>query len=217
MSRIGTEWWGCNEERGELMARGRTIVFFDNSNAFRGQLHVGWRIDAKKLNAYLSREGEIWQTFFFAAASDPPRYQQTNFYRFLKNELRYEVLIYELGRRTMKCNNCGTSWQTRVEKGVDVGLATKMLTLANNRAFDTAILVAADKDYLETVKAIKNNGLRVEIVAWKGSISPEMQAESSRPVIYFDDIRKDIELTAAPDTEAEKLETGEDPPPAVAH
>jgi uncharacterized LabA/DUF88 family protein len=193
------------------MPRGRTIVFIDNSNAFRGQLSAGWRIDAKKLQAYLSREGEIWQTFFFAAASDPPRYQQTNFYHFLKNELRYEVIIYELGRRTIRCNECGSSWQTRVEKGVDVGLATKMLTLANNRAFDTAILVAADRDYLETVRAIKNNGLRVEIVAWRGSISPEMQGESSRPVIYFDDIRRDVEMTAAPDAEAEKLESGEEP------
>jgi uncharacterized LabA/DUF88 family protein len=193
------------------MPRGRTIVFFDNSNAFRGQLHAGWRIDAEKLQAYLSREGEIWQTFFFAAATDPPRYAQTNFYQFLKNKLRYEVMIYELARRTAQCKKCGNSWPTRVEKGVDVGLATKMLTLANARAFDSAILVAADKDYLETVKAIKNIGLRVEIVAWKGSISSEMQSESSRPVIYFDDIRKDIELTVAPDAEAEKLESGEDP------
>ena len=46
----------------------------------------------------------------------------------------------------MKCDECGKSRQTRVEKGVDVGLATKMLTLANARAFDTAILLGADKD-----------------------------------------------------------------------
>ena len=85
-----------------------------------------------------------------------------------------------------------------------------MLTLANNRAFDTAVLVAGDKDYLETVKAVKTNGLRVEIVAWRGAISQEMQSESSRPVIFFDDIKKEIEMTVAPDPEAEKMTAGEE-------
>jgi uncharacterized LabA/DUF88 family protein len=170
---------------------------------------VGWRIDAKKLHAYLEREGEIWQTFFFASVTDPPRYQQTNFYHFIKNDLRYEVFLYELGRKTVRCNNCHTSRTMLAEKGVDVALATKMLVLANNRAFDTALLVAADRDYLETVQAVKGNGLRVEIVAWRGAISPAMEAESSRPVLYFDDIKNDIERTQPPDPETEKLEGGE--------
>jgi len=147
------------------MSRGRTIAFIDNSNVFHGQIAVGWRIDAKKLHAYLEREGEIWQTFFFASVTDPPRYQQTNFYHFIKNDLRYEVFLYELGRKTVRCNNCHTSRTMLAEKGVDVALDTKMLVLANNRAFDTALLVAADRDYLETVQAVKGNGLRVEIVA----------------------------------------------------
>jgi uncharacterized LabA/DUF88 family protein len=120
---------GCHE--------GRTIVFIDNSNAFHGQMAAGWRIDAKKLQSFLAREGEIWQTYIFASVSDPPRYEQTNFYRFLKNGMRYEVLLYELERKTVKCFKCGNARQVRVEKGVDVGVATKMLTLANNRAFDT--------------------------------------------------------------------------------
>jgi hypothetical protein len=63
------------------MPRGRTIVFIDNSNVFHGQMTAGWRIDVKTLHAFLEREGEVWQAFFFASVTDPPRYQQTNFYR----------------------------------------------------------------------------------------------------------------------------------------
>jgi len=59
-----------------------------------------------------------------------------------------------------------------LEKGVDVGLATKLLSLASHRAFETALLIAADRDYLETVQAVKNMGMRVEIIAWRGTISP---------------------------------------------
>lgn len=192
------------------MQRERTIAFIDNSNVFHGQLNAGWRIDTKKLQDSLRGDGEIWQTFFFASVEDPPRYQQTNFYKFIKNQMRWEVFLYKLGQRTARCRKCDDVRRVPVEKGVDVGLATKMLVLANNRAFDTALLIAADKDYLETVRAVKNNGLRVEIIAWRGSISPEMEAESSKPVVYFDDIRSDIEMTAPPDKEAEELTGGKE-------
>ncbi len=135
---------------------------------------------------------------------------QTAFYKFLKNELRYEVLLYTLGRKTIRCRRCGATRVVPVEKGVDVALATRLLVLANNRAFDTAILVAADRDYLETIRAVKERGLRVEIVAWRGTISEAMEAESSRPVVYLHDIRADIELTRPPDSEAEALTAGEE-------
>lgn len=153
------------------MERGRTIVFVDNANIFHGQLNAGWRIDFRKLQALMAEGGEIWQTFFFASVTDPPRYQQTKFYQFLKRDMRYEVVLYKLGRKTTRCRNCGETRWVSVEKGVDVGLATKLLTLANDKAFDTAILAGADKDYLETVRAVKARGRRVEIAAWRGTIS----------------------------------------------
>lgn len=36
-----------------------------------------------------------------------------------------------------------------------------------------------------------------------------MENESSAPVLFFDDMRNDIELTTEPDTEAEELSSGE--------
>jgi uncharacterized LabA/DUF88 family protein len=180
-------------------------MFIDNSNVFLGSRNAGWRIDTRKLHDFLERDGEVWQSFFFASTTDPPRYQQTSFYKFVKNTMRYEVLLYNLGWKTVRCKKCGDSRRVPVEKGLDVGLATKLLTLANARAFDTAILVAADKDYLETVRAVKGIGLRVEILAWRGTISSEMESESSVSVVYFNDIRADIEMTTTPDSEAEAL------------
>jgi len=57
-----------------MPTRGKTIVYFDNSNIFHGQRDAGWRIDAGKLQTHLEKAGEIWQVYFFAAVSDPPRY-----------------------------------------------------------------------------------------------------------------------------------------------
>jgi len=188
-----------------MSQRGRTIVYYDNSNIFHSQRKMGWKIDAKKLFEKLEQAGEIWQTYFFAAVTDPPRFSQTKFYRMLKDSLHWETLIFPLGKKTHRCRECKASWVSGAEKGVDVALATRLLTHGVNKAFDTAILVSGDKDYLETVKTVKGFGLRVEIVAFRQSLSNELAAESSTPVLYLDDIRKEIEW-ATPEVEVEHLQ-----------
>lgn len=186
------------------MERGKTIVYIDNSNIFQGQRDKGWRIDAEKLISKLEENGKIWQTHFFAAVTDPPRFSQTNFYKMLKEQLRWETYIFPLGSRSIYCKKCDSYRKTFTEKGVDVAIATKMLTHAMNKAFETSILVSGDKDYLETVKTIKNLGLRVEIVSFKHSLSKDLKNESSGAVIYLDDIKSQIELKK-PDAEVEEL------------
>lgn len=185
--------------------RGKTIVFIDNSNVFHGCKAAGWRIDPKKLISLIEKRGPIWQVFFFASASDPPRLQQTSFYKLLKEQLHFETIILGLSRRNTKCSKCGATKNTYTEKGVDVALATRMLSLANTRTFETAILVSGDKDYLETIRTVKAQGMRVEIYSWKGALSRELGAESSSDVIYLDDHKDNLRLTGPTDEEAERL------------
>ena len=192
-----------------MAQRGKTIVYFDNSNIFYSQKNAGWRIDVEKLQARLEQDGSIWQVYFFGAATEPPRYMQTVFYRMLKEKLRWETLILPLGQKTVRCSKCSQIRRAYTEKGVDVAIATRMLTHAIHKAFETAVLISGDKDYLETVKIIKDMGLRVEIVAFRKSLSIELARESSAPILYLDDIRSDIELFR-PDSEAEALSTGDD-------
>ena len=49
------------------------------------------------------------------------------------------------------------------EKGVDIMLATDMLTHAYNDNYDTALLVAGDSDYVYALQAVKNAGKHVEV------------------------------------------------------
>jgi uncharacterized LabA/DUF88 family protein len=187
--------------------RGKTIMYVDNSNMFRSLRALGWRIDAIKLFQKLQESGEIWQTHFFAAVSNPPRYKQTNFYNILKNQLHWETYIFSLGRKTCHCNQCGAQWTASTEKGVDVAIATSMLIHAYNKAFDTAILLSGDKDYFDTVKEIKKKGLRIEIVGFRQSMSTDLANESSRNVIFLDDLRADIELPTIEREVEELIET----------
>jgi uncharacterized LabA/DUF88 family protein len=175
------------------MDRGKTICFIDNANIFHGQQDKGWRIDWVKFVKQLQTNGDLWQTYFFASEHNPPSASETAFYQFLKEELHWEVFTYPLGMKTITCSNCTHKETVPAEKGVDVGIVTKMLMLAVNRAYETAILVSGDRDYLEPVKFIKGLGLRVEIISWKSGLSSELATESSSPVVFLDDMRQSLE------------------------
>jgi uncharacterized LabA/DUF88 family protein len=173
--------------------RGKTICFIDNANIFHGQIDAGWRLDWEKFATYIERDGQVWQTYLFGSVHDPERPEEMAFYDFLKEKLRWEVSLYALGKRTVRCGECGHTEVLPAEKGVDVGLATKMLTLGINQAYETAILVAGDRDYLETVKFVKGLGLRVEVVSWRAGLSDALADESSEPVLLIDELRKQIQ------------------------
>jgi uncharacterized LabA/DUF88 family protein len=186
-----------------IMDRGRTILFIDNSNVFKNLTKISndFRIDYKKFHRLLERDGKIWETHFFATeAIDNVSYEdkQMEFYNFLKHSLGYVIHTVQLKVRTIHCQNCKTEWTTYTEKGIDVWLATKLLLLLHHDAFDTAILVSGDGDYLEAVKAVRSMGKRVELVAFKASHSKELVDECNR-VIFFEDIAGEIEMVQEPD------------------
>ncbi len=173
-------------------SRGKTICFIDDSNVFHGAREAGWRVDWTKFDRWLEKNGQIWQTYFFGSTHEPPTDEEERFFEFVRDKLRWEVQLYELGRRTVRCRSCGETETVPTEKGVDVGLAIKMITLGINQAYETAILVAGDRDYVETVKFVKGLGLRVEVVSWRGGLSDELESESSERVVYLDDLEKEI-------------------------
>ena len=71
-------------------------------------------------------------------------------------------------------------WKQRgeimVEKGVDVMLATDLITHAYKDHYDTAIVVSGDADFYPALQAVKDFGKHVEIAAF----DMNMSAESSR-------------------------------------
>ncbi len=113
-----------------MAQRGKTIVYFDNSNIFHSQMNAGWKIDAEKLQARLGQHGPIWQVYFFGAVTEPPRYMQTAFYRTLKEKLPWETLILPLGQKTVRCLKCSQNRRTYTEKGVDGGRVNRCVNVS---------------------------------------------------------------------------------------
>ena len=174
-------------------ARGRSICFIDNSYIFRGSYKHQWRVDFRKLVEVLSGSGPVWQTYFFASEEDPPNSDQTNLYKYLKLVLHFEVYLYPLRKRQMRCNACGNEWSSYSEKAAAIGMGTTLVSLAYNNGFDTGVLVTGDSDFLEPIRTVKSLGKRIELAAWRDSIAQELEMEASIGVLYLDEHRGELE------------------------
>ena len=71
-------------------------------------------------------------------------------------------------------------------KGVDICLATDMITHACKKNYDIAILVAGDGDYVPLVEAIKNEGCRVIVWFVQNGLNEKLKQKSD----HFWDIGK---------------------------
>ena len=65
-----------------------------------------------------------------------------------------------------KCPNCQETLRWSTEKGVDTAIVTDLLSLAGEGAFDAAILVSSDTDYLPAVQWLQSRGFKVINATW---------------------------------------------------
>ena len=75
-----------------------------------------------------------------------------------------------------------------MEKGIDVAIAVESLSLAYDDAYDTALLVSGDGDYVELVEAIKRRGKHVECAMFRNQSAGILQeyADIFRPLDELD-------------------------------
>lgn len=60
------------------------------------------------------------------------------------------------------------------QKEVDVSMASTMLSQAYKHTFDTAIVMSGDRDFLPSMELIREEGMRVEVAAFKSAMSHKL-------------------------------------------
>lgn len=139
----------------------RVMVFIDGSNLFWACRALNFRIDLKKLVDELVKDRYLLRPCYYCAIPENQPQSQVNFHRTLK------YLGFRVVAKMLKSRRNEEGKPIYVEKGVDVALVTEMLSMAFKNAYDVAILVAGDDDYLGAVEEIKNMGKRVEIASFE--------------------------------------------------
>lgn len=169
------------------------MMFVDQENLRNGanEYDPGYKYDFEKLRDVLLDDYHAVRSYWFA--SWHPDYDKPEgFYKKLEMS---EYRLYESPRvpRESACNECGTTNEQYIEKGIDIQLATELIAQAYEGGYDTAVLVSGDADYCRAIEYVQDLGKRVVAAGWNNSSSPKLQRQSDE-FIELDDIADAIEL-----------------------
>ncbi len=141
----------------------RVMIFIDGSNLYHSLKNFFKRtdIDIGKLGNKLLDRRRLIRIYYYNAKvglkEEPQRYRdQQAFFASISAipycELRLGRLVY-------------INWPNTppYEKGVDIQLATDIITHSFKNNYDVAVLVAGDNDYVGALQAVKDNGKNVEV------------------------------------------------------
>jgi NYN domain-containing protein len=179
---------------GDMLHLEETLVYASYDEDDAGRKLKGW------LDAFLDKQ---------------PRFRVTT--RVRRSKAR-SVYCRSCEHSIEKCPHCEEILRWAPEKGVDTSIVTGLLSLAGERAFDAALLVSSDTDYLPAVESLQARGFKVINATWANhghelaracwasfeldSIVPDLRQQSAGP-----------RVTPVPDTpEPEEAVVGSDDP-----
>ena len=141
----------------------RVMIFIDGSNLYHSLKSFFKRtdIDIGKLCHKLLNKRRLVRIYYYNAKvgfkEEPQRFRDQQAFFAGVNAIPYSEL--RLGRLVYH------NWPNTppYEKGVDVQLATDMITHSFKNNYDVAVLVAGDNDFVGALQSIKDNGKHVEV------------------------------------------------------
>jgi hypothetical protein len=151
----------------------KICIFIDGQNFYRSlqRYDETLRVDYDRLATWITQTVGGPTAMFGGAyyyvgvsAGAPPLVEG-----FLKGlELRpgYFVKREPRVRRTGRCSVCGGEYEYTTEKRVDTRLVADLIHYAANNAYDAAVLISGDDDFVPAVEAVNALGKQVWVATW---------------------------------------------------
>ncbi len=161
----------------------RVMIFIDGSNLYHSLKNFFKRtdLDIGKLSNKLLDKRHLVRIYYYNARvglkEEPERYHDQQKFFANVNAIPYSEL--RLGRLVY------FNWPNSppYEKGVDIQLATDMITHSFKGNYDVAVLVAGDNDYVGALQSVKDNGKHVEVALFgKEQTSRQLRAVADRVI-----------------------------------
>jgi uncharacterized LabA/DUF88 family protein len=162
----------------------KIIIFIDGSNLY----HIVKRFfpnkkamdfNFEKFINYLSKNRKVVRTYYYTAPldwkKDAEKYaKQQQFFERLERLANFKLVLCRMQKVTI---NGKIVYQVKED---DIHLAVDMVKLAYNNAYDTAILVSSDGDFVPAVLAVKEIGKNVENIGFENIFSYHLKQECDR-------------------------------------
>ncbi len=162
----------------------RVIIFIDGSNIYHILKDL---FPDKKPNdfnfdnfiKYLTGKRKLVRTYYYNAPLDRKKDKESYIkqQRFFDKIQRIQNFTFVLCRMQKRKVDGKTIYEVKED---DIHLAVDMVKLAYNNAYDTAILVSSDGDFVPAIQAIKEKGKNVENIGFENKFSYHLQQESDK-------------------------------------
>lgn len=162
----------------------RVMIFIDGSNLYH---IVKSLIRDKKPNDFNFRkfikeilgERKLVRVYYYNCPLDISRdldayVKQQKFFEKLKKIQNFNLIICRMQKVKVDGK---TIYQVKED---DIHLAVDMVKLAYNNAYDTAVLVSSDGDFVPAVKAVKEKGKEVENIGFENVFSYHLKQISDK-------------------------------------
>ena len=159
----------------------RAIFFIDARNIMGGcrehqRNNPNYAFGYKEIVDYLKQDYHVIRGYYYDGA--PHQSQRTagkaQFFDFLRKQ-----------GITLRLKEIDFTQAHPSQKGVDIFLTTDMISLAYEDAYDTAILLSGDGDYVALVELVKSKGKRVIVLSFQNCIARSLR-EVADNVVYFE-------------------------------
>ncbi|MEM2972341.1 MAG: NYN domain-containing protein [Candidatus Bathyarchaeia archaeon] len=177
------------------MSNIRVMIFIDGSNLHWGikgynkENKTNLKIDYAKLISLLLKNRALVRVIYYCSKPIPPgRTSQIKFIDYIRS-LGIQVIEKPLKTR---CDPITKSTRY-VEKSVDVALATDLIGMAWENAYDVAVIVSGDADYVGAVSKVMSKGKNVEVASLRKCLSKELR-EAALIKIILDDYIPQIKI-----------------------
>lgn len=157
----------------------RIVIFIDGSNLY----HIVKNLlldkkandfDFQKFADYLSGERKLVRIYYYNVPLDRRKGEEGYIkqQKFFDKIQRIPKFTFVLCRMQKKKSNNKIVYEAKED---DIHLAVDMVKLAYNDAYDTAILVSSDGDFVPAVQAVKEKGKNVENIGFENKFSYHLQ------------------------------------------
>ena len=172
----------------------KVMIFIDGSNLYHilKEIYKDSRklmtFDFEKFANYLTKDKKLIRIYYYTAPLDRNKNEETykkqqQFFEKLRKIQNFELVLCRMQKDKI---NAGRY----MVKEDDIHIAVDMVKLAYNNAYDTAILVSTDGDFVPAIEAVKEKGKRVENVGFKVKFSWHLKQKSDR---FYQLSKKDLD------------------------
>ncbi len=136
----------------------KIFIFIDGSNFYHSLVSSFGtaKIDLELFCKTISQSGELIRINYYT--SPVSRFDNSEAY---KSQQKFFEKIKEIKLLNLFLGRLEKHGNARIEKGVDVKIATDLISGAYNNKFDVAIIVSNDSDFVPAIEEVQNIGKQV--------------------------------------------------------